>query len=142
MTKKRNYKKKELPKNIKKIKNHQLVPVIHCPLFSKIETKAMSSAVQTPTATVDTIWSSIYTEANKHKQVEVTPSSTANDVTLSHSASTTTGQDFQNSQHHHGNVLILGEESTGKFSLTQMLANKATQQNKDTMATALKYTGA
>lgn len=60
--------------------------------------------------------------------------SSINDTTLQTSASTNTikpnsTDDSGNSKH--GNILILGSENSGKFSLAQMLSNKSIQKGKE-----------
>ena len=86
------------------------------------------------TAIIDQIWSNIYNEAQSTNQA-----STENTPVKSDDAQNNFKEPLQ--PNHHGNVIILGDQTSGKFSLMQMLANRAENKDHNSQASAIKYGG-
>jgi len=88
-------------------------------------------------AVIDQIWSNIHVEAAKKNEASSipaeTPTSPGNEIS-------STGKP-PIGQNHHGNVLVLGNEASGKFSLVQMLGNRADNKDVTSMPQQIKYGG-
>jgi dynein light intermediate chain 1 len=87
------------------------------------------------TAIIDQIWSNIYNEAQCYKsETAETPTETVAQPNFKEK------EELQ--PNHHGNIIILGDQTSGKFSLMQTLANRA--ENKDVsglVGQSIKYGG-